>query len=115
MGTGVPSAIGAALSNPGAPVVTLTGDGGLMMCIHELHIAVAEGISIVVVVFKYEWANHSIDFVTVAEGMGMDATRADTSEKIREALSHALASKCPSLVEVRTDPDEPQASEWMRK
>lgn len=136
MGTGVPSAIGAGLSNPDAPVVALTGDGGLMMCLHELHTAVAEELPIVVVVFnnddyaiiseeagrsydlqprEYEWANHSIDFVAVAEGLGMDATRADAPDEIRAALSTALTSDRPSLVEVHVDPDEPQASEWMRE
>ncbi|QLD87086.1 thiamine pyrophosphate-binding protein [Natronomonas halophila] len=136
MGTGVPSAIGAAASNPDTPVVALTGDGGLMMCIHELHTAVAEELPIIVVVFnnddyaiiseeagrsydlqprEYEWTDHPIDFVAVANGMGMDATRADSPDEIREALSNALASDRPSLIEVPVDPDEPQASEWMRE
>ncbi len=135
MGTAVPAAIGAALSNPDVPAVALTGDGGLMMCVHELHTAVTEDVPVVVVVFnnddyaiiseeagrsydlrprEYGWSDHPVDFVTVAEGMGMDATRADDPESIREALSDALDSDRPSLVEVRTDPDEPQASEWMR-
>ncbi|WP_339106169.1 thiamine pyrophosphate-binding protein [Haloterrigena salinisoli] len=134
MGTGVPSAIGAALSNPETPVVALTGDGGLMMCLHELHTAVAEEVPIVVVVFnnedyalisdeagrsydlqpqEYEWGDSPIDFVAVAEGMGVDATRADGPDEIRDALSHALTADRPSLVEIRTDPTEPQASEWM--
>lgn len=136
MGTGLPSAIGAALSNPNAPTVALTGDGGLLMCLHELHTAVTEEIPVVVVVFnnddyaiisdeagrsydlqpqEYGWADHPVDFVAVAEGMGMDATRADAPEAIRNALSDALASDYPSLIEVRTDPDEPQASEWMEE
>ena len=136
MGSGVPAAIGAALSNPDAPVVALTGDGGLMMCVHELHTAVTEELPLVVVVFnnddyaiiseeagrsydlrprEYSWSDHPVDFVAVAQGMGMDATRADDPDAIRAALSDALDAEGPSLVEVRTDPDEPQASEWMRE
>lgn len=134
MGTALPSAIGAALANPDAPTVALVGDGGLMMCLHELHTAVAEEVPVVVVVFnnddyaiiseeagrnydlrphEYAWADHAINFVAVAEGMGMDATRADAPNEIHDALSDALASDRPTLIEVRTDPDEPQASEWM--
>jgi len=37
MGTGLPSAIGAKLANADRDVVALTGDGGLMMCVHEMH------------------------------------------------------------------------------
>ena len=136
MGTGLPAAVGAALSNPDAPVVALTGDGGLMMCLHELHTAVIRDLPVVVVVFtnddyaiiseeagrsydlspgEYGWGDHPVDFVAVAEGMGMDATHADAPDEVRGALSDALASDHPRLVAVRTDPDEPQASEWMRE
>jgi acetolactate synthase-1/2/3 large subunit len=134
MGTGLPAGVGAQLANPEADVAVLTGDGGLMMCLHELHTAVAESIPVTVVVFNnsdyaiiseaagmefdlpaqaYSWADAPLSFVTIAEGMGMDTTRAETPGAIREALSNALASDEPTLVEVPTDPTEPQASTWM--
>jgi acetolactate synthase-1/2/3 large subunit len=112
----------------------LTGDGGLMMCLHELHTAVAESIPVTVVVFNnsdyaiiseaagmefdlpeqaYSWADTPLSFVTIAEGMGMEAERAETPNEIRDALSTALASDQPTLLEVPTDPTEPQASTWM--
>lgn len=56
---------------------------------------------------EYCWADHPIDFVAVVNGMGMDATRTDTPDEIRTALSNALQSDRPSLVEVPVDPDEP--------
>lgn len=136
MGTGLPSAIGAQFANPDRPVVALTGDGGLLMCIHELHTAVSEDLPLTVVVFvnddyaiiseeagrsydlaagEYGWANAPIEFTTVAEGLGMDARRADTPTEIREALDAALRTDAPTLVEVRTDPTEPQAGEFMRE
>lgn len=62
---------------------------------------------------EHAWGDSPIDFTIVAEGM--DARRADGPDEIRDALSHALDSDYPSLVEVRTDPDEPQANEWMRE
>ncbi|WP_049944573.1 thiamine pyrophosphate-binding protein [Haloarcula marismortui] len=136
MGTGLPSAIGAQLANPDTPVVALTGDGGLMMCVHELHTAVAENLPITVVVLNnddyaiiseeagrsydldhqaYGWDRTPIDFGTVAAGMGMEATQADTPSEIRTAVHEAVQTDAPTLVEVRTDPAEPQASEWMRE
>ena len=134
MGTALPSAIGAKAANPDRPVVALAGDGGLMMCVHELHTAAAEDVPVVVVVFnnddyaiiseeagrsydlapgEYGWNDAPLDFATVAEGMNVNATRVDSPAEIRAALDEALASDEPALIEVRTDPAEPQASEWM--
>jgi acetolactate synthase-1/2/3 large subunit len=134
MGTGLPSAIGAQLANPGRDVVTITGDGGVLMCLHELHTAVSEELPIVVIALnnddyaiiseraerdytidrnEYDWNEYPIDFVTVAEGLGMDATKADTPDAIRDALETALDAEEPTLVEIRTDPLEPQAGSWM--
>jgi acetolactate synthase-1/2/3 large subunit len=132
MGTGLPAALGAQLANPDADVVALAGDGGLMMCIHELHTAASEGIPVTVVVFNnsdyaiiseeaqrsfdlggYDWADAPLDFTTIAAGMGVEAARAETPAEIERELSVALDSNDPRLVEIPTDPDEPQASEWM--
>lgn len=136
MGTGLPSGIGAALSNPSSPIAVLTGDGGLLMCLHELHTLVAHSLPVIVVVFNnndyaiiseeaeqshdlspqtYGWNDTPVDFVAVAEGMGMHAVRADDPREIREALSEALDAGEPTLVEVRTDPTEPQAGTWMEE
>ncbi|WP_367176014.1 thiamine pyrophosphate-binding protein [Haloarcula rubripromontorii] len=136
MGTGLPSAIGAQLANPDTPVVALTGDGGLMMCVHELHTAVAEDLPITVIVLNnddyaiiseeagrsydldqqaYGWSKTPIDFGTIAAGMGMEAMQANTPSEIRTTAREAVQTDAPTLVEVRTDPTEPQASEWMRE
>ncbi len=135
MGTGLPSAIGAKLANPDTPVVSITGDGGLMMCIHELHTAVSEGIPVIVIVLnnadyaiiseeagrsyelqmqEYGWNHAPLDFSTIAEGMGMRSLKANTPEEIDEAVSEAVCSDEPILIETKTDPAEPQASTWMQ-
>ncbi|MFB6107465.1 MAG: thiamine pyrophosphate-binding protein [Haloplanus sp.] len=135
MGTGLPAAMGAALANPDRPAVALTGDGGLLMCVHELHTAASEGIPVTVVVFSnadygiiseeaerrfdydrtaFGWAASPLDLVTVAEGMGVPADRAETPEAVRSAVEDSLDAPGPRLVEVPVDPTEPQASEWMR-
>ena len=134
MGTGLPSAIGAKLANPDRDVVALTGDGGLMMCVHELHTLAAEGIDATVVALNnddyaiiseeasrsydfpegaYGWAETGLDLVAVASGMGLPAERVREREAVGDAVERARKRDGPALVEVVTDPDEPQASEWM--
>jgi acetolactate synthase-1/2/3 large subunit len=134
MGTGVPSAIGAKLANPDRDVVALTGDGGLMMCIHELHTLAAENIDVTVVVFvnddyaiiseeaershglsqsAYGWVDAPLSFTDIAEGMGVDAMIAKRPTEVERAIGDAVASDGPTLVAIPTDPTEPQASEWM--
>ena len=134
MGTGLPAGIGAQLANPDDNVVVLTGDGGLMMCIHELHTAATEGIPITVVVFNnsdyaiiseeagrsfdlpeeaYSWADAPLDFATIAGAMGLETMQASRPDAITTALETAIGTDEPTLVEVPTDPTEPQASTWM--
>ncbi|WP_254533199.1 thiamine pyrophosphate-binding protein [Natrinema gelatinilyticum] len=134
MGTGLPSGIGAQLANPDEDVVVLTGDGGLMMCVHELHTAVAADLPITILVINnndyaiiteeaertydldtgvYGWEESPISFTALAESMGMTTRRAETDAELANELAVAVAADEPVLVEVPTDPHEPQASEWM--
>ncbi|GAA0540059.1 thiamine pyrophosphate-binding protein [Halorubrum ejinorense] len=134
MGTGLPSAIGAKLANPDRDVVALTGDGGLMMCVHELHTLASEGIDVTVVALNnddyaiiseeasrsygfpdasYGWQETGLDLVAVASGMGVPAERVRDRDAVAEAVERARDRDGPALVEVVTDPTEPQASEWM--
>ena len=52
MGFALPAAIGAALVDRDRPVVALTGDGGLLMCVGELLTAVREKLRIITIVFS---------------------------------------------------------------
>jgi acetolactate synthase-1/2/3 large subunit len=136
MGTGLPAAIGAQLANPERPVLALCGDGGLMMAVHELHTAVAEDLPVTTVVFNnddyaiiseeaersyglpsgvYGWPSAPLEFSTIAEGMGMTALRAEGVADLEERVAEAVARDEPVLVEIRTDPDEPQASAFMEE
>ncbi|WP_144923646.1 thiamine pyrophosphate-binding protein [Halorubrum salsamenti] len=136
MGTALPSAIGAKLANPDRDVVTLVGDGGLMMCVHELHTLAAEGIDVTVVAFNnddyaiiseeasrsydlptgaYGWTEAGLDLVAVASGMGVRAERVTARGAVGDAVASALDHDGPALVEVVTDPNEPQASERMTR
>ena len=130
MGVGLPAAVGAGLAEPDAPVVSLTGDGGLLMCIHELHTAVEEGIDLTVVVsnnrdygviskspaierytegHRFTW--DSPDYVRIAEGFGCSAVRVETAGELREAVAESVDDPGPTLVDVGVRTDEPSAAE----
>lgn len=134
MSTSLPSAIGASVANPDAPVVALAGEGGFLMTVHELQTLAAEDLDVTAVVFNnndyaiiseeaersygvdrgaFELDEETMDFVAVAEGMGVPARRATTPDEVRSALEAFLERDGPALLEVPTDPHEPQASEWM--
>jgi acetolactate synthase-1/2/3 large subunit len=136
MGSGLPSAIGAKLANPDQDVVALTGDGGLLMCLHELHTLADEAIDVTVVVLdnsdyaiiseeagrsyrmdddEYGWAETPVSYTTVAEGLGLDVARAATPAEIEATVADAIESDGPTLVEVPTDPFEPQSSVRMNE
>ncbi|MFC6614703.1 thiamine pyrophosphate-binding protein [Halopenitus salinus] len=133
MGLAIPAAVGAAIANPDQPVAVLIGEGGLMMCLEELHTIVAESLDVTVFVFNnddyaiiseeaersyelganaYGWTDAPLDCAGIAEGMGMDTRRAETPDGIREAARESIGNG-PTLVEIPTDPDEPQAGEFM--
>ncbi|GGL38882.1 acetolactate synthase [Halarchaeum grantii] len=127
MGVGLPAAIGAAVGRD-EPVLCLTGDGGLMMCVHELHTLAEADLNVTVVVSNnadygviskspairdaeegaFAW--DAADFATVAEGMGVRATSVDTVTAAADAVAAALARDGPDLVDVAVDPDEPSAA-----
>ncbi len=132
MGVGLPAAIGAKLANPDAPVLSMTGDGGLFMCLHELHTAVEEGLDIVVVVsdnsdygviskspkiaehtdsHRFTWA--SPDFTKLAEGFGCWATSVDAASDLQPAVEAAFArdDPVPKLISVDVATTEPSAAE----
>jgi acetolactate synthase I/II/III large subunit len=122
MGYAVPAAIGAALLAPQDPVIALTGDAGLLMCLGELRTAAREGLRIVVVVFAdgelslirikqdrrgLEPAGVRIgemDWPRVATGLGLRAFKACTGNALRDQLAEALAGQGPALIEARVDP-----------
>lgn len=136
MGSGVPAAVGAKLANPDQDVVTLTGDGGLLMCLHELHAVADENIDVTIVVLnnsdyaiiseeagrnyrmeegEYGWDETHVSYTTVGEGLGLDVERAETPDEVEVTVAEAIKSEGPTIVEVPTDPYEPQSGVWMNE
>lgn len=130
MGVGLPAAVGAAFANPEKPVVCLTGDGGLMMCVHELHTAAEYDLDVTVVVSNnadygiiskspkideytegHQFTWNSPEFVTVAEGFGCRGTRVESLDDLRDVVTDAVGRDGPDLIDVPVETDEPSAPE----
>ena len=121
MGFALPAAIGAALVDRDRPVVALTGDGGLLMCVGEIATAAREGLNIIVIVFADEAlslieikqtqrglaragvALGRVDWKTLAEGFGVAGFTASNEAELDVALDQAMAADGPRLIEARID------------
>jgi acetolactate synthase-1/2/3 large subunit len=123
MGFALPAAIGAALADPGRPVVAFTGDGGLAMALGDLATAAQTRAGIVVVVFNDRSLSlidikqrhrqmqrdgvelGTVDFAMVAEGMGVRGYRAADPDQYRDALDQAFRGAGPALIDAAVSPD----------
>lgn len=121
MGFALPAAIGAALADRGRPVVALTGDGGLLMCLGELLTAVREKLPIIVIVFSDASlslieikqqarklpaggvAIGEMDWPALADSFGAAGFRASSEQELAVAIEHAAGYDGPSLIEAKID------------
>ncbi|HYB45998.1 MAG TPA: acetolactate synthase large subunit [Streptosporangiaceae bacterium] len=125
IGQGMPVATGAAVACPGRRVLSLEADGSAMYTLQSLWTQAREGLDVTTVIFNnglyailelelsrvgaqgagpraqamLELGNPSLDFVALARGMGVDASRATTAEEFTGQLERALTAPGPSLVE----------------
>ncbi len=122
LGYGPPAAIGAALGLTDAPVVCLSGDGGIQFVLAELGTAMDEKAKLIFVV----WNNNGFqeiecamveagiapvgvkpsapDFCLAAQAYGMPAERIESLAGLGDALRCASALEGPCLIEVVNDP-----------
>lgn len=125
IGQGLPVAIGAAIAGKDRPVLALVGDGTAMYTIQALWTIVREKLDVTTVVFnnrsyailnielqrtgagnagpkakaQLDLTAPPIDFVALAQGMGMPAKRATTAEEFNEALLQAFREPGPHLID----------------
>jgi len=124
MGYGLPAAIGAAFARPDARILTISGDGGIMMNIQELATLFRYDIPVKVVVIDNQslgmvrqWQelflderysetrlDDNPDFVKVAEAFRIPAFRVDAREQVPEAIRRILDEDGPALIHVCIDP-----------
>jgi acetolactate synthase-1/2/3 large subunit len=122
MAFALPAAIAAAIHEPDRPVLAVTGDGGLLMCLGELATAVQRQCRLVVVALNdgslslidvkqrkrrlesrgVRWPR--VDFAQVMTGLGGVAYRASTREEFRRAVQRAMATSLPALIDVHIEP-----------
>ena len=121
MANAIPQALGAAASQPGRQVISLSGDGGLSMLLGDLLTTIQEELPIKVVVFnnsslafveleqKAEGLLDSYtnlvnpDFGKVAAAIGLWGRRVEQSDELESAVQAFLAESGPALLDVVTD------------
>ena len=122
MGFALPAAIASSLAEPSRPVLAVTGDGGLLMCLAELSTAARLGCRLCVLVLndaalslidvKQQRQQRPpegvrtppVDFAAAARGLGCRAWSVGAGEPLEPALGAAFAEAGPTLIDVTTDP-----------
>lgn len=129
IGWGLPGALGVKLALPDRPVVALIGDGSAMYTNQALWTAAHYQVGVAVLIINnasyrilkqrthalkgisaqtghfvgMDMERPRIDFVGLAQSLGVPAERVDKAEEIGPALAHALARGGPSLIDVEVD------------
>ncbi len=130
IGQGVPVGAGAAVACPDRKVVCLQGDGGGMYTLQTLWTMARESLDTTVVIFAnraysilqielnrtgarellaegdrkalsmFDLTNPSLDWVRLAEGMGVEAVSVSSIEAFSSAFSTAMRERGPRLIEI---------------
>jgi len=127
IGQGMPVATGAAIAAPGRRVVSLQADGSAMYTLQALWTQAREALDITTIVYAngsyailhYELQKAGadpsakraselldldrpdLDWVHLARGMGVPASRVETGPELVAALGKSLAEPGPALIEAR--------------
>ena len=126
IGIALPLAVGAAVACPARRVLCLTADGSAMYTLQALWTMAREGLNVTTVVFAnrdyavlkrefsylgvgdpgtraldmFEIGRPDLDWVQLAKGMGVPATRVSSLGAFGKALRAGLNSEGPALIEV---------------
>ncbi|MEM7347771.1 MAG: thiamine pyrophosphate-dependent enzyme, partial [Chloroflexota bacterium] len=126
IGHGLSEAVGAAIACPDRQVIGMQADGSAMYTIQALWTQAREQLNIVTVLFNnrayrilqgelervgaerhgnkadsiLNLDNPQLDFVQIAQGMGVEASRAETMEAFNDQFAAALGRSGPHLIEV---------------
>ena len=124
IGQGSPVATGAAIACPDRPVLALLGDGGAAYTIQSLWTQARENLNVVTLIFAnnsynilnveytrlgvtevgeiaaslFDMRNPTIDWVSIANGFGIEGAYADTSEDLCDLLETAYEADGPFLI-----------------
>jgi len=126
MGYGLPAALGAKFAHPDHTVITVSGDGSIMMNIQELATLKRYGIAVKILLLDNQrlgmvrqWQNlffeqrfsevdlsDNPDFVEIAHAFGVRSHSINQSSQVDSALDEFLASDESYLLHVSIDPDD---------
>ncbi len=126
MGYGIPAGMGALIAEPDATVITVSGDGSIMMNIHELATLRRYRLPLKIVLLDNsqlgmvrQWQelffdenfseidlSDNPDFAEVARSFGIEAFTIDHRSEVDGAIDRLLATSGPVLCHVRIDPRE---------
>jgi acetolactate synthase-1/2/3 large subunit len=126
IGYGIPAAVGAAVAAPDRPVLCLESDGSAMYTISGLWTQARENLDVTTVIYNngaydilrielqrvgagsapgpkaldlLDLSRPTIDFVKIAEGLGVPARRVTSAEEFADALRAAFAEPGPHLID----------------
>ncbi len=126
IGYGIPAAVGAAVAAPDRPVLCLESDGSAMYTISGLWTQARENLNVTTVLYDnsaydilrvelqrvgvgsapgpkalnlLDLSGPAMDFVKIAQGMGVAARRVTTCEEFADALRAAFAESGPHLID----------------
>ncbi|HVL74745.1 MAG TPA: acetolactate synthase large subunit [Noviherbaspirillum sp.] len=125
IGLGLPMATGAAVACPGRKVISLQADGSGMYTLQALWTQAREQLDVVTIIFAnrsyailhgelknvgageagrnarrmLDLDDPAMNWVSLAEGMGVEAVRVATTEQLGAALQSALKRRGPMLIE----------------
>jgi len=126
IGQGVPVGTGAAVAAPDRKVVCLQGDGGAMYTLQALWTQAREKLDVTTVILAnrsyailnvelarvgalnagpkalsmLDLRDPGLDFVALARGLGVEATRVETAQAFDDQFALAMREKGPRLIEV---------------
>jgi thiamine pyrophosphate-dependent acetolactate synthase large subunit-like protein len=121
MGGGLPGALSACISQPGKKVVSLVGDGGLLMSLSEIATAVKYQLPVTVVVannHQYNLEKNKMevkgltpfgcditvpDFATLAKSFGAEGSNVTEPQQLENVLREGISSDKPFVVDVHLD------------
>ncbi len=126
MGFGFPASIGAQIGRPGELVFCIAGDGSIQMNLQELATVVEYNLPIKIAIINNgylgmvrQWQElffnkrysqvsfqKSPDFVKLAEAFGIPAWRVEKPEEVKDAISKAINTEGPALIDFRVEPEE---------
>ncbi|MCB2412971.1 thiamine pyrophosphate-dependent enzyme [Demequina sp. TTPB684] len=124
MANALPQALGVQALDRDRTVISLCGDGGLMMLLGDLRTAVTHGLPVKVVVLnngslgmvrleqeeggmaRFGTGLDNPDLAAVGEAMGLASRRIERPEDLEEGVRWAMDHDGPALIDVVTNPSE---------